>query len=768
MRLHTFGGAWLESPEGRPLEGLSPRRLAVLAMVGAAGRGGLTRDVLLGHLWPESPTEQGRHALAQLLYSLRRSTGGLSLLVGENELRLDPATLSSDVGELLAAAAAGDDERVAALYRGPFLEGFHLDESLPFEHWLDEKRRALARIAGDSLERLAYAATLSGDHALAAEQWRRRQAIDPHDSRVALAYLEALVDADNRAGALSFARLHEERVRRDLDVPLDAGLAAFVRQLRAGTPAPPAAEPSSPPRIPPGAAAATPDRAMAAVDTSAETLAARARYWRWLALGSLALLVALALWQPRRRPAPVRAAPAPIRSVAVLPFANLGADPRDDYIGDGVADNLISRLGALGELRVIARTSSFAFRDQRTNVAEIGRALDVGAVVEGSVRRERDSLRVTVRLVDSRSGFELWTGSWERPYAGIFALEDDLAAAIVTALRPELGGSLPHPPSHGTANVAAYEHYLRGRADWQRRTPAGLQEALAHFDSALVLDPSYAVAHAGVADVWMLMPTYGATAPESAYARARGAVERALAVAPGLAEARATSAMLRLLKDWDWKGADAEFARAIAADERNPTARSWHAFNLLVLAQLDAAREEASAAHRLDPLAPAIGASLASTNYFSGRPREAAAAARDVLARDPGWAPARNWLGLALLAQGNGTQAIAELQRAVADGGGQPLFVASLAYALAQEGRPDSARALARRLEAQRRSVYFSPVSVALVHGALGERGRAMELLQQGVAVRDPGVLTLARDPKADPLREVPEFQRLLFRLGLR
>ncbi|MCU0621822.1 MAG: hypothetical protein MUC69_09985 [Gemmatimonadales bacterium] len=769
MRLHTLGGAWLEGKEGQPMDGMSPRRFAVLAMVASAGRGGLTRDALLGCLWPESATEQGRHALAQMLYSLRRSTGGLSLLTGENDLRLDPATLSSDVGELLAASDAGDDEAVAALYGGPFLDGFHLDDAPEFERWLDDERRELARLAGASLERLAFAASTSGDVSLAVEYWRRRQSIDPLDSRVALAYLEALVEADNRAGALTFAKLHEERVRRELDVALDARLAAYVRRLRLGTAAtglPPMPVPTTPVPSAPGATPSREDRSE--VDISAESLAARARYWRWLALGSLALLAAIALWQPRRRAAAPPSMQAPVRSVAVLPFANLGADQDDAYIGDGLADNLISRLGALGELRVVARTSSFAFRGQRANMADIGRALDVGTLVEGSVRRQGDSLRVTARLVDSRTGFELWTGSWERPFAGIFALEDDLASEIVAALRPELGDSLPHPAAHGTTSVAAYAHYLRGRAEWRRRTPEALAAALAHFDSAVGLDARYAAAHAGAADVWMLMPTYAGMPPSVAYARARVAAERALRERPDLTEARVTSAMLRLLMDWDWYGADAEFVRAIAADEHQPTARQWHAINLLVLNQSDAALDEARVARQLDPLAPAVGAGLAAVHYFSGRPRESIVASREVLARDSAWAPARNWLGLALLAQGNGPDALRELERAVRDGNQQPLYLASLAYALAREGQADSARALLRRLEAAQRDAYFSPVSVGLVYGALGDRDRAMALLQQGVADRDPAALTLARDPKADPLREVPDFASLLYRLGLR
>lgn len=769
MRLHTFGGLWLALDDGAPATGLSqPRRLTLLAIVAAGGTQGMSRDRVLATLWPDSDTERARHALAQLVYSLRRSSGGQPLLVGDNQLRLDASSLSSDCGDLLAAAHSGDHARVVETYRGPFLDGFHLTESPEFEHWVDGERERFRQQACRSLEALAAQATSAGDTAAAADAWHRRVELDPLDPKSATGYLEALLAAGRRTSAMQYAQKYEALVRQELDSPPDRKVRDLIERVRAAS----------------GAWSGTNDRRRLVPDAPseplvdlpavepvpvppAEVLPVPAPSSRWRLLAAVAaVILALALWLGTRGTASSTAAPS-ISAVAVLPFTNLGSNPEDSYLSDGFTEDLITRLGTLEGLRVAARTSAYMIRDRAASVEEIGSTLKVDAVIEGSVRRNGDSIRITTRLVGTRDGFEMWTGAYDRPVGGLLTLQDEVADALVRALRRPSVREPARPAASATTDLRAYNLYLRGRYAWNRRTEEGLLAARASFDSALVIDPSYAAAAAGVASTWMLLPTYGRVRPREAYAQARAATDRALALDSTLAEALTVSAYLRALYDWDVQGAESGFARAVAADRQYATAHHWRALNLVTLRQSGEAKREIDDALELDPLAPTVGAAAAAVGYYGRDYVGAEASAQSVLSLSPEFFPARTWLGLALLEQGRPADAQAELERAATQSGGHWLPRVALAYTLARTGQADAARAILVELEAQSTREFVAPTNLAFVYLALGDRATALRLLDRGVTERDPAMLYLQVEPKLDSLRGDPRFQAIALRTHL-
>ncbi len=662
MRLLTLGTAQLLHDDGQPVAALSqPRRLALLAMVAAAGRHGASRDKVMTCLWPDSERDRARHALAQAVYTLRRTTGDQSLIQGEHQLRLNPSSLSSDVAEFLEAAAAGNHARVVQLYTGDFLDGFTLPDSPAFDKWMETER----------------------------------------------------------------ARFRD-----------------IVATARAATPSPSSPSSSPSPSSPPSPP--SPPRRLAM-------------------LVGLAIVVATLAALFFIRTTPKGPAAAPIASLAVLPFANLGSDALDALVSDGIAEDLITRLGRVSGLRIVARTSSFSLRHRQLSAQQVGELLHVSAVLEGSMRRNGDSVRVTTRLVDTRNGYELWSRSFDRSFLSLFSLQDDVARGIADALKHDVLDRLPNrPPALATRSLEAYVYYLQGRHAWTERSAKGLRRAFAYFDSALTIDPTYSAAEAGIAATWLVAPTYGVEAPPRPYVEAQHAAERAIAHDSNNAEALGVSALARQLVEGDLDGAEMQFRRAILIEPQDATLRHWHALNLLVSGAPDSAIAEVRAAHALDPLSPAVGTGVAVIEYFAGHPGTAVVASRAVLQQEPDFFAARNWLGLSLLATGDTIGALGELERVVRESHGDARYRASLAYALASAGRHDSARVLLEGLDADRKRLYVPSVNLALAHAAAGDNETALALLQRAQTERDPGILTLSLDPKARALKADPRFSAAL------
>jgi serine/threonine-protein kinase len=455
-------------------------------------------------------------------------------------------------------------------------------------------------------------------------------------------------------------------------------------------------------------------------------------------------------------------------SIAVLPLVNLSPDRENEYFSDGMTEELISALGRVEGLRVAARTSAFAFKGTGADVREIGAKLNVGTVLEGSVRRAGRRLRLTAQLVSTKDGYHLWSEEYDRELADVFAVQDELARAIVSALRvtlqPRAGGALV---KRATADLEAHDLYLQGRFEWNRRTYTSLPEALHYFERAIARDSAYAEAFAAMAETYVLLPTYGISSPADAYPRARSVALRALALDSTLGNAHAALGVVRELYEYDWTGAERELRRAIALDPGYATAHQWYAEYLSALGRDDEARREAEQAVALDPLSTIARVDQALALVRGRHLDEAIALCRRVLQTSPEFTQAHNTLGWAYAAAGRLPDAVAELETTVRLSLGRSGH-GRLAYAYARTGQRDTATAIVTTLIERfgRDSVF--PYSVAMGYAGLGDAGRAIEWIERAVRTHDPNVtLYLRTDPLLDSLRQDPRFQRLLRRLGL-
>ncbi len=456
--------------------------------------------------------------------------------------------------------------------------------------------------------------------------------------------------------------------------------------------------------------------------------------------------------------------PAPFPSIAVVPFANVGSHPDNEFLADGITDEVISALSRLRTLRVAARTSSYAIRDQRDDVSVIGAKLKVESLLEGSVQRAGNRIRVKARLIKVSDGFHLWSEQFDRELDDVFAIQDAISAAIVQALETTiLGGVQVAGIRAAPTNPGAYEPYLKGRFFWNKRTEASLALAVDLFSEAVAADPNYAPAHAGLADVYAVLGTYGARAPRDVMPLAQLSAERALALDPSLAEPHATLGLIAAVFAHDWSRSDASFTRALTLDPSYVTAHQWRAISLLVpmgrMAEAKAAMERARA---IDPLSTVVGMTAGVVRTIDGDLDGGIEIFRGVLALDAGFGMAHFFLGQALIDGGHHAEAKASIERAIALTGGSAEMLSRLAQAKAGIGDADGATADLATLTSRRAERYTPASQVALVHIALGELDAAMEWLRTALRENDPELIYLTTKRAYDPLRARPDFVDLV------
>ncbi len=432
------------------------------------------------------------------------------------------------------------------------------------------------------------------------------------------------------------------------------------------------------------------------------------------------------------------------QSVAVLPFVNLSGDAAFEYLSDGLAEEIIIALTQLPELRVAARTSSFAFRARDLDLPEIGAKLKVATVLEGSVRKAGNRLRVTARLVKVADGFQLWSERYDREMTDVFVIQDDIARAIAAGLQVTFGDAEQRPlVTPPTANLEAYELYLKGRYQLALRG-LGLKGALELFERAAALDPAYALAHAGVAEAYAVLAQYGLVPPDAIRAKAHAAANRALELAPESAEAHCADGVLSLVCDWDWPRASAALQRAVELNPGYIAARTWLAFYLVFVAgRLDAGIAQAQRAVELDPLAPLPAMQLGMTLLGAGRYEEAEAA----LLRAGALAPtmlAPPHLGLLYNHLGRSAEAIAALERAVATSGRHPWTLCALAVSFSTVGNVEHAQVIYDELIARSRREYVQSSILALLNASLGKMDEAFALLERACDEHD-GILVYSK-----------------------
>ena len=456
-----------------------------------------------------------------------------------------------------------------------------------------------------------------------------------------------------------------------------------------------------------------------------------------------------------------------MRTIAVLPFRNLGNDPDDDYLSDGITEELIYSLSKIPELRVVGRATSFRYKASTDDIRVIAEQLRVGGIVSGGVRRSGDRLRVSAELIDAANGFEQWTERYDRRLADVFDVQEELASAIATSLeaaiwRPDASANVAPP------NPKAYERFLRGRWLWNQRTETGLLKSVEAFAEAIAIDPAYAQAHAALAESWVTLALYGAVAPSEAVPAARAAEERALALHGGMAEALTARACLSAIHDWNWTQAEADFRRAIVSNPASPSSSQWYAMNLLVPRQrFGEARAQLARSQAIDPLSPVVALSVGMSHFYERDFKAAVAAFDGLIEREPMFGIARLFLAQTLSEQGHHTSALGAIEGAAALMGSSRELLAARGVVRARSGDDAGAREALAELDAVGRSRYVSPVLQAQVHAALGDAGAAVAELERAIEHRAADLVWVAVRPVFDGMRLLPAFTSVVERMGL-
>ena len=452
----------------------------------------------------------------------------------------------------------------------------------------------------------------------------------------------------------------------------------------------------------------------------------------------------------------------PEKSIAVLPFDNLSGDPDNAYFTEGVQDEILTRLAKVADLKVIARTSTQKFRSAPENLAEIAKQLGVRNILEGSVQKANDQVRVNVQLINALTYAHLWADTYDRRSTDIFAVESEIAKNVADALQAKLTGSEKSSIARApTADPEAYELYLKGRFFWNKRSGADLRKAIEYFNQAIAKDPNYALAYAGLADSYLLLPNYGSASTQESVPPARAALKKALELDDSLAEAHASSGLLDTF-ECRLDRAISDFERAIQLKPNYATAHHWLMFGRLSLGHLDQAIEEGKRALKLDPLSPIINADFAWTYFCARRFDKAERQARKTLEIDPQFFLAHYYLGQVLQFKGQLSEAIAEFQKAV-DLNGDPDSLGMLGQAYARNGQKEEAQKILLRLNEEAKSRYVAPYATALVYLGLGEKERALDDLERAYQRGDTNYLFVIRvDPMLDDLRGHPRFDALV------
>jgi TolB-like protein/DNA-binding SARP family transcriptional activator len=781
-RLTTFGTLSLAGPDGDIVlgdHGHHRRRLALLAVLAAAGDRGRSRDQLLPLFWPEATQSKARHSLDQLLYALRGSVDE-SVFAGVNPLRLNLDVIESDVGGLRTALERGDLEAAADTYRGPFLDGFYLSDAPEFERWVESERSRLAASHAGALERLARHADAAGEHDSATRWWSALTDVDPLSSRYAAGRIRALVAAGDHAAALQFAQRYEAAVAEELGTHVDPAIAALVSGVRAGTQPTPIAPIGEPERSLPPADAGEETHDAATVARSehasgrpspAGVAPRRPLHRRRNAAYAIAVLLIVSLtaamfWRTRAGESDAAVASAP--SIAVLPLTSLGGGgPNDAALVEGLSEELLTVLAKLGRLRVISHGSAAVFKSGDAAARRMADSLGVSHVLQGSVQHTGSRLRVQVRLVSARDGSTSWAETYDRELRHSFAVQSEIAGAVARELDLRLGaGTLAQIRRGPTRSIAAYELALRGNDPALLRSDTGARRGLEHFLQAVALDSTYAAAWAGVARMQLRVGSSNDTimSRRARLALAERAAFKAIALDDSLAEGHAALALVRRV-NVDMPSARAEMKRAIALDPMNARLHEWMVQLYVVAKKPELALREARRAVELDPLSATATAEVAHALQASNRCDEALAQLARLRSLRPPLLRAASIAAQCYVRKGMWREAVAEARLNLDVSGTRGLSM--LGFALARAGRTDEARGVLATLLDRAGQTGGSAIDVAIVYAALGENDEAFAWLDRAVEERSFGlenredlVASLESDPRYDRFRAMLGIQK--------
>lgn len=705
ITVQLLGSACLRS--GNTVLGGPPaqrHRIALLALIVDAWPRPLSRDRALALLWPERDDAGGRRLLNLAIHVLRSALGEEAIVSRGDGLLLNPTHLWCDLHEVRAAIAADAPERVVELQTGPLLDGFHLAESAEFAHWLDQRRLELSRAYVHALLVLGRRQEQAGDAQGVLGTYRRLVAADPHSAEHAQRLMRALDDVGERAAALQYAAEHARRLQVDLDLGPDPEVTALAAELRKAPPRPtPAARGASTPQLP---------------------------------------------------------------SVAVLPFLNIGGDPEHEYFADGITEDVIAHLSKIRALKVISRSSIMSFKARQKSLKEIGGTLGATAVLDGTVRHAGDRVRIVATLVDVQGDRQLWAETYDRQVTDIFAIQTDVALRIAASLRAELTPDEQGRVRGGaTKDIQAYRLFLQGRRLFLQYTTEGLQRALGYFEQATSRDPSFAMAFNLLAMAYIELAEQGLTPPSAMYGRAAEAVAKALALDAELGDAHATAGYLKMVREFDWPGAEAGLKRALELSPGSAYVHDLLSRAYWAIERYDEALPLAVRAQELDPLAHRND--LTTLLLRAGRYDQALLRAQDAVEVDPRGSRSCATLGWAYFFTGRRQEGIAELERAVALSPGNSLWLGQLGQACGMAGETSKARAILRGLEERGQRTFVSPYHLAYVYTGLGEVDQAMDLLERAVADRTGATYSIKGSFLFAPLRAHPRFHALMRTMNL-
>jgi len=539
----------------------------------------------------------------------------------------------------------------------------------------------------------------------------------------------------------------------------------FIAPIEVPQVNPPAAVPAPAVPAPVQPIPATSEVAIAASPTRPQ-LSGPSRVVLLLATGALAMaVVAAALYLRIGRPP---SAGSPRTTLAVLPFQNLSNDAEQEFFSDGFTEEMIAELGALDpdRLGVIARTTTMLYKNARKDVGQIRKDLGVDYVLEGSIRRAGQRMRITAQLVQTSDMTHLWAESYDRDVSDVLAIQREVAMKIAHSLTLALQRPRTERAS-AASSFPAYELCLRGKFFRDQATEEGARKAIEYFQRAIAIDPSYAPAHSGLADSYRLLgaPGWEVEQPADLLRKAKAGAERALQLDPESSEAHAVLSMVKLDYEWDRAGSEREVLEAIRLNPSSVQAHQYYSSTLTTMGRMEEAIREAHRAMELDPLSAIAGTSLGIRYWYDGRLDEAIAEFNKTLEANPEFAVAHWGLAQCYRQKGDTVRELSELRRAVALSGNSAYMRAHLAFGLATSGDRERALAIQHELEVEGRERYASPYHVALIAAGLGDREAMMQALERVYADRSGWMVFLPVEPEFNAVRELPAFQQLLARV---
>jgi len=725
-RVTTLGGVRVFKDEERlaDLPG-QPKRCALLICVATDREDSL--ESLMGRLWPDRNPSRARHALHQTVYELRRMLGdgwieatGDGLRIGE-----DIAVDTTQFEALLAEGRAAD---ALEHYAGDFLQGNYLVNTKEFELWVDARRSKLRRLHRKARREALLAARESGDSGRALMLARAWAELEPFEDEAQLRFIELLAANGQRTEALEHFESYQRRLAAEEGhlEPLEE-LIQLVRRIRSGD------GPASPPR--PVAAAARLGRVVAGEPASAGRVAEA----------------------PGATPS----------SIAVLPFVNLSPEPASDYFSDGITEELIGVLSELSGIHVAARTSSFAFKHSNLDVRELGQRLNVQWVLEGSVRKAGNHVRIGARLISTANGYPFWSGRYDRDLEDIFAIQEEISRAIAESLSVHFAESGEMLVRRRTDRPEAYRAYLIGRYHWNRRTPDAMEEAVRSFEEAIRIDPVYSLAYLGLADACVAQAQFAYRRPADVLPRAEAACEQAFALDASIPELRTTRAHLLEVYHLDFAGSDREYQRAIAVSPRDGNTRAWYGALLVALGRFEEAKHQMHIGIQLEPFSLPMRFHNGMLLYRAREFRLALAELNATAEMSPDYYAARCFKALTLTEMGEPAQAVEVSREAIERLGPVPALLMSLGHALGALGQVEQAKQALARMDEIAKRFYVPAVLRTVVHGAIGDVDAAFRHLEEACDERYGQVMYLRVDPVFDPLRGDPRFPGIARRLNL-